>query len=866
MNSQYQYETHPLPHPGNVIAGERYRITVLTERLLRLEYSAAGRFEDRASQTVWFRDLGTVDFTARREADGRLTVETGALVLRYDGGPFSPSGLSAKLKNAPRECDPEWFFGRGAGKNLGGTARTLDEADGAVPLDNGVLAEDGFAVLDDSHTLVLTDDGWVAARAGSETDLYLFAYAHDYKGALRDFYRITGPQPLLPRYALGNWWSRYYEYTQESYRALMERFDNEGVPFSVAVLDMDWHLVNLDPKYGDGWTGYTWNRELFPDPPAFLSYLHGRGMAVTLNVHPAGGVRAHEEAYPAMAKALGTDPASETAIPFDITNRDFLRAYFEFLHHPLEKQGVDFWWIDWQQGAHTRIPGLDPLWMLNHFHYLDSARGGRRPMTFSRYAGPGSHRYPVGFSGDSIISWASLSFQPYFTYTASNIGYGWWSHDIGGHMLGEKNDAMQTRWVQLGVFSPVNRLHSSKCAFSGKEPWNYGPEARAAVDDFLRLRHRLLPYLYTMNRRAYAEGLPIVTPVYYEYPEEPNAYPTQHFIGGGHREQYFFGSEMIVYPIVSGQLPAVRQGKTNGWIPDGLWHDFFTGLIYRGGRCLELYRPLSSIPVLVKAGGIVPMTEEIFGAAALQLPQTLTVRMYGGADGDFTLYEDDGVSEAYRGGHYAQTRFALRWQAGEIVLHAAEGDVALLPERRTYTVELRGTAENEATAWVVGNAAERTTAWSADGAAIDAERTTEQETAQAAGHGSNAAAMAKGAAQEAETSGSDAADALPLHPISISTRYEPLTGTLSIELPPLSPKTEVRIRFARPLSLNGNHERERLYELLNRAQIANAPKENAYAAFLRAKNPAAALSAMQAAGLEREVYGAAAEILTAALG
>ena len=97
------------------------------------------------------------------------------------------------------------------------------------------------------------------------------------------------------------------------------------------------------------------------------------------------------------------------------------------------------------------------------------------------------------------MTWESLDFQPYFTSTASNIGYGWWSHDIGGHMLGYRDDELEARWYQYGVFSPINRLHSSNSAFSGKEPWNFSMEVRSTMDDFLRLRHKLVPYLYTMN-------------------------------------------------------------------------------------------------------------------------------------------------------------------------------------------------------------------------------------------------------------------------------------------------------------------------------------------------------------------------------
>ena len=141
-----------------------------------------------------------------------------------------------------------------------------------------------------------------------------------------------------------------------------------------------------------------------------------------------------------------------------------IRDSFKYLHHPNERNGVDFWWIDWQQGSNSKIEGLDPLWMLNHYHYLDNKRNGKRGLILSRYAGIGSHRYPIGFSGDSVISWDSLDFQPYFTANASNVGYGWWSHDIGGHMNGIKDDELATRWVQFGVFSPIMSclLYTSK--------------------------------------------------------------------------------------------------------------------------------------------------------------------------------------------------------------------------------------------------------------------------------------------------------------------------------------------------------------------------------------------------------------------
>ena len=280
-----------------------------------------------------------------------------------------------------------------------------------------------------------------------------------------------------------------------------------------------------------------------------------------------------------------------------------MEAYFKYLHHPIEQEGVDFWWIDWQQGNHCKIEGLDPLWIFNHYHFLDSAKNGKRPITFSRYAGAGSHRYPVGFSGDTITTWESLDFQPYFTLTASNIGYGWWSHDIGGHMMGYKNDEMVTRWIQFGIYSPIMRLHSSCSEFNGKEPWRYKKECEIVMSDMLRERHKMIPYLYTMNHKNYQDNIPLIIPMYYEHPENNEAY--------NFKNQYYFGSELLVAPITSPRIKDLNVSKVSVWLPKGTWYDIYTGMVYEGDRTLDMYRDLNSIPVFAHAGAIIPMTDDI---------------------------------------------------------------------------------------------------------------------------------------------------------------------------------------------------------------------------------------------------------------
>ena len=678
-----------LPNAEAIVQTETARFTVLTPALIRMEYSATGAFRDAATQTVTNRAFPVPKFQVRRfdsteGAGAGVEIITDRVRLVYAGGRFTSHSLSVFLRQkVDHAVHAMWYYGdppfsmNPTETNLGGTARTLDGVDGEIALDPGLLSTAGVAVLDDSRSLPMTADGWVAPRTHAEEDLYFFGYGHQYKEAIADFFKLSGESPLLPREVFGNWWSRYHRYSAQEYTDLLDDFEDRDVPLSVAVVDMDWHLVDIDPGLGSGWTGYTWNKELFPDPASFLADIHSRGMLATLNVHPADGVRAHEDAYEPMAKALGFDPQTLEAIPFDIADREFAAAYFQYLHHPHENDGVDFWWVDWQAGTESAIPGLDPLWMLNYLHYQDNARDGKRPLTFSRYAGPGSHRYPIGFSGDTIVSWESLQFQPRFTATAANIGYFWWSHDIGGHMQGVKDNELATRWVQFGVFSPVMRLHSSNSPFASKEPRMYGPVAEAIMTDFLQLRHHLVPYIYSAMWRSHRTGLAPVRPMYHDFPDERAAY--------SNLNQYFFGPDLLVAPVVSPRGEKSELARTDVWLPEGLWTDIFTGTTYRGDRTVSMYRPLESIPVLARPGSIIPLASDPFAPVG-KTPKKLDLVVVPVSDGQVEVIEEDGSVHP----EPAVTTFQAAWEDGNLHLTVTPSPVAGSSVERKISIVLIG--------------------------------------------------------------------------------------------------------------------------------------------------------------------------------
>lgn len=682
-NVAYAY-ADPIANEKNVIVRGNIRVTVLTDRLFRIETAENAAFCDDMTQMVVNRASDVVDFSSE-EDETTLRVGTARceILLDKQKGTLLESILDGKKLPVKNK------------KNLRGTCRTLDNRIGKTKLDLGVASRSGAAYIADD-SLPLLPNGMLGKKR-TEKDVYAFLYGNDYRAALQALFFLTGPVPMLPRYVLSNWWSRFRAYTQKEYLDLMDRFAKENLPFSVATVDMDWHWVDVDKRFGEkprpfpfsaGWTGYTWNDELFPDYRAFLRDLHKRNLHVTLNLHPADGVRKFETQYEDMAKAMGKAPDG-TPISFDLSDEKFINAYFDVLHRPYEKEGVDFWWIDWQQGKKSTVEDLDPLWALNHYHYLDNGDGNKRGLILSRYAKIGSHRYPLGFSGDAMTYWRSLKFQPYLTSTAANVGYTWWSHDIGGHNFGVYSDELYLRWLQFGVFSPINRLHSTSHDLQGKEPWKHCETVRRIAGDYLRLRHSLVPYIYTAMKRTAMEGIPLCEPVYYRYPEREEAYKV--------KNEYFFGESLLVCPITSPGLKSLNMGKTKMWIPEGRYTDIFTGKVYRGGgKITAVFRDPEFIPVLAKAGAIIPLSAD--GGNSCDNPKQLEVLVYRGNNA-YSLYEDDGLTTDYAQGKYAETVMQVT-EFGSKVTFSIQKPVLnggfTLPEDRVYLVNFKDIARGNA--------------------------------------------------------------------------------------------------------------------------------------------------------------------------
>jgi len=642
----------PVANPEAVVTAGNARFTVLTDQLVRMEWDDDQSFEDRASLVFIDRKLDVPDYQVRR-GDETITIDTGPLRLRYrpEEGAFDSTNLEVRYQVA--DSAGTWQPGMENEGNLMGTTRTLDGVNGATALDKGILSREGWSLVDDSNRPLFDDSQWpwaVGRQDSTQQDWYFFGHGHQYKQALRDYTAVAGDIPMPPRFAFGLWWSRYWAYTDQGYKDLVRQYENHNTPLDVLVVDMDWHKT-FELRWDDleqdqagqwkGWTGYTWNPSYFPDPEAFLEWTEEQDLKVPLNLHPASGIQPWEAQYEEMARAMDIDPATEEYVPFDIVDKKFARNYFDIVIDPLEERGVDFWWLDWQQWSTTAIEGVTPTWWLNYVFYTEMQREDEdRPIIFHRWGGLGNHRYQIGFSGDHRSNWKSLDFQPYFTATASNVGYGYWSHDIGGHTPGPISGELYARWMQFGVFSPVVRTHVTKTPGAHRRFWKFDYKYSRAMREAAHFRYQMVPYIYSMARHAYDTGVSMLRPLYYRHPEADRAYQFGN--------EYYFGEDILVKPVTDSMATDSLLAEQTVWLPDGgPWIEWFTGRRLDGGQVVERTFALDEVPAYVRPGAVIPMQTERLRMNEKPLDPLIITAFPGGSD-TTRVYEDQGNALDYQ--------------------------------------------------------------------------------------------------------------------------------------------------------------------------------------------------------------------------
>ena len=677
-----------------VYSDSNVRFTLVDQSTVRMEYAPDGKFIDNKSFVAVERSYAPVKHT-RKVSGKKLTIATSQLTLTYKigSGAFTNDNLKIAGTKAAGTREISWTPGMQQKSNLKGTYRTLDGYDGnmrgdkPMPIEDGLLARDGWTLIDDSHSLLFDGDpdwDWVTTRPSAEgaQDWYFMIYGHNYKQALKSFTRFAGNIPLPPRYAFGYWWSRYWSYSDQDFRDLIGNFKSLDIPLDVLVVDMDWHPIS--PEAGGGWTGWDWNERLFPDYKQFLKFLDDAGVKTTMNLHPADGVRPYEKRYAEFARRYGN--TNGKAVEFLGSDKRFVKALFDTYLHPYMDEGVDFWWLDWQQWlTDKKVPGLSNTFWCNYIWFSDMQRQGKkRPMLYHRWGGLGNHRYQIGFSGDAYITWKSLDYLPYFNSTASNVLYGYWSHDIGGHMSHKHgtpvDPQLYTRAMQMGEYLPILRSHSTKDPALNKEPWAFDKPVQQRLKAVVDGRYALVPYIYTMCRQAHETGISLCRPMYYDYPEANEAYT--------YKNEYMFGDNLLIAPITQPIAQGEKYSQVDVWLPEGKWLELATGTMLQGGATFKRPFSIDEYPVYVKAGSLLPYFGKVNNLSGTRQP--VTVRVFPGGDsGEFTMYEDNGEDARYET-EYATTPLSYVRSGNQlkVTIGARTGSYADMPAKRHFTVAL----------------------------------------------------------------------------------------------------------------------------------------------------------------------------------
>ncbi len=638
-------------------------------------------------------------------------VELDTLSIGPTGGP-APAALSTEPLGGWIRGFDTFTYQPGTACAAGTTGASCQLPLEPLHTDGGLLDKAGWRLLDDTQSAQWTSQGWVEPRParGDVEDGYLFVYGHDYSGALRTLAQLTGPAPLLPRSTFGVWYSDYTPYSSADIEdSIYPAFQENQVPLNTLSLDTDWKAPN-------NWDGWEWSTTLFPDPTGFLQWARARGIDVTLNIHSS--IDDHDPKLPEAERIAGTSLASSTcsAGPCKVWDWSSIpQAESNFaLQQSFQKQGVAFWWVDWCcDESIVSMPGLTPDAWIDHLYAQEMVNQGQRGFVLARLgssndnpvevfpAGPWSnHTSTIAFTGDAWGTWNTLAQEAALTPDEATIGEPYVSDDIGSYLgappvgVSDPADLSDTdsdlgiplltsdppdlydRWVQLGTFQPILRLHSQN---ETRLPWQYPQPVRGITEDFLRLREALIPYTYTLAAQAHDDGQPIDQPLYLDYPNQAAAYV--------HPDEFLDGSDMLVAPVTTPGSVA----HTTVWIPPGRWVDYFTGATFTGPATTTLSVPLNRIPVLVRAGGIIPEQSPSSPAAS---PAThMVLKVFSGSTGTFKLYGDQGTGLGYTKGQFTETRLSdSLGSAGadeaDLTIGAAHGHYRSEPGTVSYRIDM----------------------------------------------------------------------------------------------------------------------------------------------------------------------------------
>ena len=664
----------------NIIQGPNYRFTVLTERLIRLEYNDNGHFVDDPTELVLYRDLKTPEFNLKEDTNF-IVITTKYFKLTYIKGKSFLGGKanpSANLKVDLLNTDRYWYYGHPEVRNFGLPNSSL--AEGGLK-GKGIYSAEGLASIDDTNSLILHEDGTVSKNNELRVDTYLFMYNNDFEEALKDYYQITGFPALIPRYALGNWWSSNENYNDLELKTLIDNFERNEIPLSIIVLDKDWHKrINIKNK--NLRTGFTFNDKYFTNPKAMIDYLHSKNIRIGLSVDPTSGIYNIDTYYNEALKYLKADQSGK--IPYNVLDPKFIDVYLKLFIHPLDTLGIDFYWLDLENPQ-----TIEELTLFKHYQFYDMQRDfKRRPLLLSEGKTIAPHRYPVLYSGKTEVSWNTLRKIPFYNNNTFNNGAPFIAHDVSGYFKGTEDNELYLRSIQLGVFSPILKFGVDKGHYYKREPWRWDIKTHTIAKDYLNLRHKLIPYIYSEAYKYHKFGDQLIKPLYYI---KPSFYDDVLY-----RNEYFFGSSLFIAPIITQKDEVMNRVVHNFYLPNGTWYDYVTGKKFPGGKSYISFFRDEDYPVFAKSGAIIPLSNNK-NINDTTPPTDMEINIFPGQSNSYTLFEDDGESDLYRKDYYLLTQIDYTYMPNNysVVIRAIKGKSGIIPEKRNYKIVFRNTKRTD---------------------------------------------------------------------------------------------------------------------------------------------------------------------------
>jgi alpha-D-xyloside xylohydrolase len=698
------------------------RFQVCSDSIVRVVYSLEREPAEHPDFLVIRKDWPKVAFTLRTDDPKLITLTTAQLrieITRADSSLIFYDANGKKLTqentrtltpvtfNGEQTLHPERFTNMwdtqeafyGLGQHQAGVWNyrgedvqiSQDNTNISVPL---LLSSNGYGIFWNNGSRSRMNNRFVHAlylssEVADSMDYYFF-YGPDFDKIIASYRELTGQAPLFGKWAYGFWQCKNRYDSQQELESIVQKYRDLHIPLDNIVQDWFWWNIMGEPVFNKN----------YPDPKAMVDTLHKDHVHLMISVWPffRPGSPVYDDMdkqgfFIAKTQVTGFHPAGMAL--YDAFNPAARKYYWKLMDDALYKIGVDAWWLDTTE---PETEGLETSLLVNHQTALGNgaryanefplmtttgvyegqraASDQKRVFILSRSGYAGIQRNAAAmWSGDVDPNWETLRRQIPAGLNFSLSGLPYWTTDIGGFVSANPDDPayreLFVRWFEFGTFCPIFRVHGTRTT-NQNELWSYGADVQKILVSFDQLRYRLMPYIYSLAWQTTNEGYTIMRPLVMDFRSDVRAQNIA--------DQFLFGPALLVNPVTEPQASSRRV-----YLPAAGWYDFWTGKLVKGGQSIEASAPMERIPLFVRAGSILPLGPDIEYASE-KSADPLEIRVYRGADGTFTLYEDEGDNYNYEKGAHSTIPFSWDNSSQSLTIGDRTGSFPGMPESRTLHI------------------------------------------------------------------------------------------------------------------------------------------------------------------------------------